>query len=153
MVDKKENENLGKTIKKKQEHVLDDVTKNYSQTVEHGKHLGKESIAKINQITNDTADYLKSKEYLKTIKINSLKIRDKGLEQKNMLKKNSPKFYKKISRAFFLFFESFVGRIKIGTQYGSTSLEVLEKLAKLKELGIITDKEFNDKKKKILDRI
>ena len=153
MIDKKENENLGKTTKKKQEHVLDDVTKNYSQTIAHGKQLGKESVAKINQITNNTADYLKSKEYLKTIKINSLKIRDKGLEQKNMLKKNSPKLYKKFSHAFFIFFELLVGRIKLGTQYGSASLEILEKLAKLKELGIITDKEFNDKKKKILDRI
>lgn len=154
MVDKKDNsENFRKTIKKKQEHILDDVTKNYSQTVEHGKQIGKESIAKINQITNNTADYLKSQEYVKSLKINSLKIREKGLEQKNMLKKNSPKFYKKITHAFFHFFELFVGRIKLGTQYGSASLEILEKLAKLKELGIITDKEFNDKKKKILDRI
>ena len=70
-----------------------------------------------------------------------------------MLKKKSPKFYKKIINAFFYFFELIVGRIKLGTQYGTSSLEILEKLAKLKELGIITDKEFNEKKKKILDRI
>jgi hypothetical protein len=70
-----------------------------------------------------------------------------------MLKKNSPKFYKKIVNGFFHFFELIIGRIKLGTQYGAPSLEILEKLAKLKELGIITDKEFNEKKKKILDRI
>ena len=59
----------------------------------------------INQVTSNTADFLKSQEYLKTLKINSLKIREKGLEQKSMLKKKSPKFYKKITNAFFYFFE------------------------------------------------
>lgn len=146
-------ENHEKIVKKKQEGILGDVTKNYVQTVEHGKQFGKESISKINQITSNTADFLKSQEYLKTLKSNSLKIMEKGLEQKNMLKKNSPKFYKKIMHGFFYFFELLVGRIKLGTQYGTSSLEVLEKLAKLKELGIITDKEFDEKKKKILDRI
>jgi len=154
MVYKKEkSDNFRKTLKKKQEHILKDVTKNYAQTVEHGKQLGKESLEKINQVTDNTTDFLKSQEYLKTLKVNSLKIRKKGLEQKSMLKKKSPKFYKKVSNAFFYFFELIVGRIKLGTQYGTSSLEILEKLAKFKELGIITDKEFNEKKKKILDRI
>lgn len=154
MVNKKEkSQNFRETLKKKQEHILEDVAKNYAQTVEHGKQLGKESLEKINQVTNNTTDFLKSQEYLKILKANSLKIREKGFEQKSMLTKKSPKFYKKISSAFFYFFESIVGRIKLGTQYGASSLEILEKLAKLKELGIITDKEFNEKKKKILDRI
>jgi hypothetical protein len=151
--DKEKSENFKKTIKKKQEHILGDITKNYAQTVEHGKQLGKESLSKINQVTNSTTDFLKSKEYLKKLKVNSLKIMEKGLEQKSMLKKNSPKIHKKIINGFFYFFELLVGRIKLGTQYGTSSLEILEKLAKLKELGIITDKEFNEKKKKILDRI
>ena len=154
MVNKKEKSgNFRKTLKKKQERILEDVTKNYAQTVEHGKQLGKESLEKMNQVTSTTTDFLKSQEYLKTLKVNSLKIREKGLEQKSMLKKKSPKFYKKIANAFFYFFELIVGRIKLGTQYGTSSLEILEKLARLKELGIITDKEFNEKKKKILDRI
>ena len=150
---KTKSENFRKNLKKKQEHILEDVEKNYAQTVEHGKQLGKESLDKINQVTSNTTDFLKSQEYLKTLKINSLKIREKGLEQKSMLTKKSPKFYKKITGAFFYFFELLVGRIKLGTQYGASSLEILEKLAKLKELGIITEKEFNEKKKKILDRI
>ena len=154
MINKKEkSDNFRKIFKKKQGHILEDVTNNYAQTVEHGKQLGKKSLEKINEVTNTTTDFLKSQEYLKTLKINSLKIREKGLEQKSMLKKKSPKFYKKIVNAFFYFFELIVGRIKLGTQYGTSSLEILEKLAKLKELGIITDKEFNEKKKKILDRI
>ena len=150
---KEKSENFKKTLKKKQEHILDDVAKNYTQTLKHGKELGKESLEKINHISSTATDFLKSQEYLKTLKINSLKIKEKGLEQKNMLKKSSPKFYKKITTAFFLFFELLVGRIKLGTQYGASSLEILERLAKLKELGIITEKEFGEKKKKILDRI
>ena len=87
MANKKEkSQNFRKTLKKKQENILEDVTKNYDQTVEYGKHLGEESLEKINQVTNDTVDFLKSQEYLKTLKSNSLKIREKGLEQKNMLK-------------------------------------------------------------------
>ena len=149
----KKSENFKKTIHKKQEEVFNDLSKNYNETLKHGKQLGKESLDKINQITGNTTDFLKSQEYLKTLKTNSLKIREKGLEQKSMLTKKSPKFYKKITSAFFYFFELLVGRIKLGTQYGASSLEILEKLAKLKELGIITEKEFNEKKKKILDRI
>ena len=80
--------NFKKTLKKKQEHILEDVENNYIQTIKHGKQLGKESLDKINQVTNNTANFLKSQEYLKTLKINSLKIRERGLEQKNTLIKS-----------------------------------------------------------------
>ena len=60
---------------------------------------------------------------------------------------------RKITNGFFNFFETLIGRIKIGTQYGNSSLELLEKMARLRELGIITEEEFTKKKKKILDRI
>ena len=104
MEDDKENqENFKKTIKKKQEHVLGDITKNYSQTVEHGKQIGKESMSKINEVTSSTTDFLKSQEYLKKLKLNSRKFMEKGLEQKSMLKKSGPKFYKKITNGFFIF--------------------------------------------------
>ena len=140
-------------IIEQQEPALDNLIRNYSQTVEHGKQIGKESIAKINEIIHNPKTFSKPQEYLKTLKINSLKIIEKDLEQKKMIKKKGPKFYKKIVDGFFYFFELIVGRIKLGTQYGTSSLEILEKLAKLKKSGIITEKEFNDKKKKILDRI
>jgi hypothetical protein len=149
----KKNDGFKKIIQEKQEEIFDDLTKNYNQTVEHGKQLGKESLKKIDEVTVTGTEFLKSQQYFKSIKEKSLKIKEKSLEQSIILKKQSPKFYKKLSTAFFYFFELIVGRIKLGTQYGTTSLEILEKLAKLKELGIITDKEFNEKKKKILDRI
>ena len=149
----KQTDGFKKIIQEKQEEIFDDLTKNYNQTVEHGKQFGTESLKKIDKIAVTGTEFLKSQQYLKSIKEKTLKIKEKSLEQSIILKKQSPKFYKKLSIAFFYFFELIVGRIKLGTQYGTTSLEILEKLAKLKELGIITDKEFNEKKKKILDRI
>lgn len=140
-------------IEEQQEPALDNIIKNFLQTVEHGKQIGKESVVKINKIIYNPKTVSKSQEYLKTLKINSLKIIEKDLEQKKMIKKKGPKFYKKIVDGFFYFFKLIVGRIKLCTQYGTSSLEILEKLAKLKKSGIITEKEFNDKKKKILDRI
>jgi len=149
----KKPEGLKKTIQKKQGEILEGMAKNYAQTTEQGKQFGKDSLEKINKVTATGAEFLKSQQYWKSIKNQSYKIKEKSLEQTALLKKQSPKFYKKISNAFFNFFELLVGRIKLGTQYGVSSLETLEKLAKLKELGIITDNEFAQKKKKILDRI
>lgn len=149
----KKSENFKKTIHKKQEEVFNDLSKNYNETLKHGKQFGKESLVKVNDVAHVGTEFLKSQQYLKSIKEKSLKIKEKGSEQSISLKKQSPKFYKKITNGFFYFFELLVGRIKLGTQYGHSSLEILEKLAKLKELGIITEHEFNQKKKKILDRI
>lgn len=142
-----------KTVQKKQGEVFDDLAKNYAQAVDYGKQFGKESLEKIYDATATGTDYLKSQQYLKSIREKSIKIKETSLKQGAILKKQSPKLYKKITGAFFHFFELLVGRIKLGTQYGAASIEILEKLAKLKELGIITDKEFDEKKKKILDRI
>ncbi|MBS3921954.1 MAG: SHOCT domain-containing protein [Nitrosarchaeum sp.] len=130
-----------------------DIKKNYERRVEQSKQFGKESIEKIKDTASSGTEYIKSHPQWKSLKNNSVKIKEKGIDSAISIKKNSPKFYKKISNGFFYFFESIVGRIKLGTQYGTSSLEILEKLAKLKELGILTDEEFAKKKKKILDRI
>jgi len=140
-------------IKKNKEKSFQDLTKTYENKVEQGKQLGKESLEKINEMTTSSIDFIKSKPQWKSLKNNSLKIKEKSVDSAIMIKKNSPKFYRKIINGFFYFFESIVGRVKIGTQYGTSSIEVLEKLAKFKELGIITEEEFIKKKKKILDRI
>ena len=153
VTENKNSENSNKVIKKKQEKIIDTLTKNYAQTLEHTKNFGKESFEKITEASSVGTDFLKSKPYWDSLKSGSQKIKEKTSEHGAEFKKNSPKFYKKISNAFFNFFEIIVGRIKLGTQYGAPSLEILEKLAKLKELGIITDDEFIKKKKKILERI
>jgi hypothetical protein len=147
------NEKSEKNIKKNKAEHFQDLTKTYENKVERGKQLGKESLEKINEMTTSSVDFIKSKPQWKSLKNNSLKIKEKSVDSAIMIKKNSPKFYRKVINGFFYFFESIVGRVKIGTQYGTSSIEVLEKLAKLKELGIITEEEFTKKKKKILDRI
>ncbi|MDH3311770.1 MAG: SHOCT domain-containing protein [Nitrosopumilus sp.] len=153
VTENKKSEGDNKVIKKKQEKIIDTVTKNYAQTLAHTKNFGKESLEKITEASSTGADFLKSKHYWDSLKSGSLKIKEKTSEHGAEFKKNSPKFYKKISNGFFYFFEAIIGRIKLGMQYGAPSLEILERLAKLKELGILTDEEFAKKKKKLLERM
>lgn len=148
-----QNDNDKSEISEEQPKSSLDIKKNYEHTIEQGKQFGKESIEKIKDTASSGTEYIKSHPQWKSLKNNSVKIKEKSIDSAISIKKNSPKFYKKISNGFFYFFESIVGRIKLGTQYGTSSLEILEKLAKLKELGILTDEEFAKKKKKVLDRI
>ena len=150
---KKTEKSLKKTMTENKNKILDDTTKKYDQTVTHGKKIIKDTLEKIEDTTKDGVNFIKLQPYWESLKDSSLKIKEKSIEQEKRLKKQSPKFYKKIINGFFNFFEIIVGRIKLGTQYGTSSLELLEKLARLKELGILTDEEFAKKKKKILDRI
>ena len=150
---KKTEKSLKKTMTENKNKILEDTTKKYDQTVTHGKKIIKDTLEKIEDTTKDGVNFIKLQPYWESLKDSSLKIKEKSIEQEKRLKKQSPKFYKKIINGFFNFFEIIVGRIKLGTQYGTSSLELLEKLARLKELGILTDEEFAKKKKKILDRI
>jgi len=150
---KKTEKSLKKTMTENKNKILEDTTKKYDQTVTHGKKIIKDTLEKIEDTTKDGVNFIKLQPYWESLKDSSLKIKEKSIEQEKRLKKQSPKFYRKIINGFFNFFEIIVGRIKLGTQYGTSSLELLEKLARLKELGILTDEEFAKKKKKILDRI
>jgi len=153
VTDKNKSKRNEKASKKKQGKIIDIISKNYAQTLEHTKNFGKESLEKITNVSSTGADFIKSKPYWDSLKSNSLKIKEKTSEHGVEFKKNGPKFYKKITICFFNCFETLIGRIKLGTQYGAPSLEILERLAKLKELGIITNEEFLEKKRKILERI
>ena len=142
-----------KIVAKKRDKILDDVVTAYEKTSDHGRRIGKETAVKIEKATKIGADLLNSQQYWESIKRGSSKIKEQGIKQEKSIKKHSPKFYRKFVNGFFKFFEVLVGRIKIGTQYGTPSLDLLERLAKLHELGILTDEEFNKEKKKILDRL
>ena len=146
-------ESLKKAIAERKDRILEDTIKKYDQTITRGKKIGQDTMEKIEETAKTGAEFIKSQHYWESLKKSSQKIKEKGIEQEKKLKKQSPKLYRKIINGFFYFFEIIVGRIKLGTQYGNSSLELLEKLARLKELGILTDEEFTKKKKKILDRI
>lgn len=81
------------------------------------------------------------------------RIRTMDQNEKNRHKRKIIRSMIKLRDIIFELFEKFVGRIRVGTQYGKSSIDLLSELAKLKELGIITEKEFEAKKKEILDRI
>ena len=153
----KENKKTGKSFKKiiteNKDKVMDDTTKKYDQTIMQGKRLSRDVFTKIENTAKTGTELIKSQQYVESLKENSQKIKERGIEQEKKLKKQNPKLYRKIVRGFFNFFEIIVGKIKLGTQYGTPSIELLEKLARLRELGIITEEEFAKKKKKILDRI
>jgi hypothetical protein len=74
-------------------------------------------------------------------------------KEKNRYKRKIIRILVKIRDVIFELFEKFVGRIRIGTQYGKSRIDLLSELAKLKELGILTEKELEAKKEEILDRI
>lgn len=84
-------------------------------------------------------------------KTNQLRTMDQ--KEKNKIKRRIIQSLIKIRDVIFELFEKFVGRIRVGTQYGKSSIDLLSELAKLKELGIITEKEFETKKKEILKRV
>ena len=133
-----------KNMKKIQERYLETITNEIS----HGKKV----LSKLEKNARKNIDDNRH-QYTESIKSHSTKLKQNSLEAKEKFEKKSPKIFKKIKNSFFGFFEHFIGSIKIGTQYGNASLEILEKMAKLKELGIITEKEFVENKKRILKRI
>ena len=150
---KKTEKSFKETITKNKDKILRDTAIKYDQTVIQGKKTGRDAMERIEETAKIGTEFIKSRPYWESIKNSSQKLKEKGIEQEKKLKKQSPKLYRKIINGFFYFFEILVGRIKLGTQYGVSSLELLEKLARLKELGVLTDEEFAKKKKKILDRI
>lgn len=95
----------------------------------------------------------KDSSIIKEVQAKSSQIRSMDEKEKARHKRKFIRSLIKIRETIFGLFEKFVGRIRIGTQYGKSSLDLLSDLAKLKELGIITEKEFESKKKEILDRI
>lgn len=126
---------------------------------------------KANETLKSTIDFAKNtsqkfdeniKEGIQKTKDSSIVqgVQDKATHLRSIDEKEKNKYKRKFIRGLvkvrdiiFQFFEKLVGRIRIGTQYGKTSIDLLSDLAKLKELGIVTEKEFEAKKKEILDRI
>lgn len=139
-----------KNVLPKRTSIFENVKK--VSKVANEENLNK-TISTIERSAQSGADMIKTTPHLQSLKKESLKIKKKSIKRGKLLKKHGPKIFEKIKRGFFYFFEAFAGRIKIGSQYGTLSLDLLERLAKLKELGILTEKEFQEKKTDILKRI
>lgn len=92
------------------------------------EELGK--MAKKNKLVHDLTSE-KSEEIVKQAKKKGYEISETILQKSGMLK----------------------SRLKKSTKSGQKNLDLLEKLGALKKAGIITNKEFQEKKKKILSKI
>ena len=108
---------------------------------------------KIDKNIKDGIQKTKESSFYQEVQEKTNQLRTMDEKEKNRYKRKIIRNLTKIRDVFFELFEKFVGRIRVGTQYGKSSIDLLSELAKLKELGIITEKEFDAKKKEILDRI
>ena len=81
------------------------------------------------------------------------KIKEEFGKGTDSLKKNVPKMGHKTKSSFLDSVEKIYGASTIGKQYGTKSAELLFKLGELKASNLITQEEYDIKKKEILERI
>lgn len=135
------------------EDFLDELKKGTNKIIKAGIQLTKNASEKIDESTKIGMEKAKASPNLNKLKIKTEEVTKVGIEKAKEIQEKTPGFLNKLCQKFLSGLEKFVGTIRRGTQYGKTSIEMLEQFAKMKELGIITDEEFKAKKKEILDRI
>jgi hypothetical protein len=132
---------------------LDELKKGTNKVIKAGMQFSKIATEKIDESTKIGMEKAKANPNLNKLKIKTEEVTKIGLEKGKEIQEKTPGFFNKLCLKSQSGFEKFIGTIRRGTQYGKTSIEMLEQFAKMKELGIISDKEFEAKKKEILDRI
>ena len=140
-------------MKPKSKELVDSLKEGVDKVIKVGTEFTKTASQKIDQSKKNGIEKAKTNETINKIKIKTEEVTKTGLEKTKEIQKKSPSILKKIGENSLSGFEKFVGTIRRGTQYGKTSIEMLEQFAKMKELGIITEEEFEAKKKEILKRI
>ena len=90
------------------------------------------------------------KEVLEKLKTHTEITKDKSLQLTSIAKTHSSKIAKKIKAKGKTLGESIEERVILSSE---KNLRILEKLDELTKKGIITKKEFNEKKKELLKRI
>lgn len=142
MTAKKENEDLIKTFREGTDKVI-----------KAGVEFTKTASEKIDRTSRRELEKAKVNPTLSKLRLKTEEATKIGYEKGKEIQKKTPSVLKKIGPKSLSGFEKFIGTIRRGTQYGKTSIEMLEQFAKMKELGIITEKEYQAKKKEILERI
>ena len=145
---------------KEKEDLVNAFKEGADKVIKAGREFTKTASEKIDQSTKSGIEKAKASTSLNKLKIKTEEAAKTGLEKSKelqekskKLQEKSPSILKRLGQKSLSGFEKFVGTIRRGTQYGKTSIEMLEQFAKMKELGIITDEEYESKKKEILDRI
>jgi hypothetical protein len=132
---------------------VDEIKKNTDKVIKTGIEFTKLASKKIDESTKIGIEKAKASPMLNKLKLKTEEATKAGIEKGKEIQEQSPGILKRLGHQLQLGFEKFVGTIRRGTQYGKTSIEMLEQFAKMKELGIITEEEFEAKKSEILDRI
>ena len=138
-----------KRTKPSKNNILEKIMNKTNELANSGVELGKAATTKIEESAKIGISKTRSSNTVQDIVKKTSEVAEisavKGEERSAKLKK--------IKEQSLGVFEQFIGTIRKGTQYGQTSIEMLGDLAKMKELGIISEEEFEAKKKQILDRI
>jgi len=124
-----------------------------NETIKSSFDFAADTSQKIDKNIKEGIQKAKESSVVQEVQAKADHLRTMDQKEKNKYKRKIIGVFVKVRDIIFGLFEKFVGKIRIGTQYGKSSLDLLSDLAKLKELGIITEKEFDAKKKEILDRI
>jgi hypothetical protein len=153
-------ENISKHSSKKvskendaREDSLLKIKQKANETIRNSFDLAVDTSQKIDKNIKEGIQKAKESSVIQEVQAKADHLRTMDQKEKNKYKRKIIRGLVKVRDTIFGLFEKFVGKIRIGTQYGKSSLDLLSDLAKLKELGIITEKEFEAKKKEILDRI
>lgn len=131
----------------------EEFRKKTNQMIKKGIALTKVASKKIDDSIKHMINKTTTNPKLNEVKVKTTEAVKLGIEKSKQTHKKSTPSIKKLGQKSLLGLEKFVGTIRKGTQYGKTSIDMLEQFSKMKELGIITEEEFEKKKKEILDRI
>ncbi len=129
--------------RKTKEQIIKDLTYQTRLARKKTQELGK--MAKKNKLVNDLTDK-KTEEIIKQAKKKGYEVSDTILQKTGILGSR----LKKTARSNVQRGITTSKSLKNPTK---KNLDLLENLGALKKAGVITNKEFNEKKKKILDRI
>ncbi len=131
---------------------LEDFSKDSSSGLKNaGKSLkgfGNKFLGKTRNELEDGTNFLKEKSPDAAEKFKD------GLEKTgDSLKKSLPKAGKSTKNSFIDTVEKLYGAKTVGRQYGAQSIQLLRELGELRESGLITEKDYLEKKREILERI
>jgi hypothetical protein len=158
----KELKNLGNDITKQKPHFnnmksktseqLNEFSKKSSTTIKNAqsslKGFGTKFFGKTKKEISEGTDYFE-----KNIPTLKNKLNEEFREGTDSVQKNAPKIGKKIKGSFLDTIEKTHGASSKGKQYGTQSASMIKQIGELKEAGLITEKEYLQKKKELLSKI
>ena len=163
-------ETTGTNEKKQEYKVFESMTEKATDIAE----ITQPTLNKIKQEVSDEMDDFvnESSEKIKSTSQSLKKIGSKYFERtkkefeesEDYFKENMPEATSKIregtsrlgsktKNSFLDSIEKLYGASTVGKQYGQTSVQLLREVGELRKAGLITQKEYNEKKAELLDRI